>query len=56
MSAERARIKRLMFPLSGPRWQHEAFMPWHVVAAAVGAYHETLFEVLDPPGHKEPDA
>ncbi len=42
-------VKRRLFPLSGPRLQSRAFLPWHVVAEAVDAYHEAFFAAFTPP-------
>lgn len=38
--------KRLIFPLSAPRWQTQSWTPWHIVAAAVDGYHTAFFAVL----------
>lgn len=44
-------LKRLAFPLRGPRWQTLAFWPATVVAVAVDAYHTAFFACLAPAGH-----
>lgn len=39
-------LKRLLFPLSAPRWQTLAFFPATVMAAAVDGYFEAFFACL----------
>lgn len=39
--------KRALFPLSAPRWQTLAFLPFHTLAAAVDGYFEALLCVYD---------
>lgn len=43
-------LKRLLFPLRGPRIQTQAFLPLAVLAAAVDGFHEAFFAVLNPKG------
>lgn len=38
--------KRALFPLSAPRWQTLAFLPIHVLAAAVDGYFEAFFMII----------
>jgi len=47
-------LKRRLFPLRAPRLQSQAFMPWHIVAAAVDGYFEAFFAVLVPPPERRP--
>ncbi|MGB4227751.1 MAG: hypothetical protein WBJ68_14105 [Candidatus Dechloromonas phosphoritropha] len=42
-------VKRRLFPLRAPRLQSRAFLPWHIVAAAVDGYFEAFFMLLPPP-------
>ena len=42
-------VKRRLFPLRAPRLQSRAFLPWHIVAAAVDGYFEAFFMSLTPP-------
>lgn len=39
--------KRALFPLRAPRWQTQAFWPWHVLSAAVDGYFEAILCVYD---------
>lgn len=43
-------LKRLLFPLRGPRWITLAYLPITVVAAAVDGYFEAFFMALTPRG------
>jgi hypothetical protein len=38
--------KRALFPLRAPRWQTLAFLPIHVLSAAVGGYFEAFFAII----------
>ncbi|MBL8209048.1 MAG: hypothetical protein JNM09_32925 [Blastocatellia bacterium] len=38
--------KRALFPLSAPRWQTLAFLPFHTLAAAVDGYFEAFFAII----------
>lgn len=40
-------MKRLAFPLRGPRYQTLAFWPVHVLCAAVDGYFEAYFQVME---------
>jgi len=42
--------KRLLTPLSAPRWPRAPW-PLNVIAAAVDGYYEAFFSVLIPPGY-----
>ena len=44
--------KRALFPLRAPRWQSQAWTPWHVLSAAVNGYHEAFFMVMTPERRK----
>jgi|GEM_PF-2490099 hypothetical protein len=47
--------KRLLFPLRAPRWQTQAWLPWHVAAVAVESWIDGFVSVLTPPGNPRPE-
>lgn len=44
-------LKRLLFPLSGPRWLTLAWLPVTVLSAAVAGYSEAFFACLPEVSH-----
>ena len=42
-----SQMKRLAFPLRGPRYLTLAFWPVHVLCAAVDGYFEAFFQIME---------
>lgn len=40
-------MKRLAFPLRGPRYQTQVYWPLQVLCAAVDGYFEAFFQVME---------